>query len=122
MIDPRTHAKALYESGDYTMRDIAAAVGREMSVIREWKREDGWQLRAEPKAFGPEERERAFTLLDEGHNPYQVAKLMGVHHKTIQRWLDGRTIYAWRCYCVGEQATLVKAVRCPLCDKRAPFL
>lgn len=121
MTDPRIHAKAMWESGDYTMRDIAAACAVEMSVIREWKREDGWRTDFEPVELPPEVRREALDLLDADHSVSEVARRLKVGRTTLYRWLDSRTAFAWRCGCT-EYGGALRADTCPLCQRRAPFL
>lgn len=121
MIGRREHAQAMWESGEYTMRDIAAACGVEMSVVREWKREDGWRTDFEPVSLPEAVRLKALELFDADHNVSEIARELGIGRTTIYRWLDGRTATAWRCDC-SEYAGRITTERCPLCKRRAPFL
>lgn len=120
MIHPRTHAKAMWESGEYTMRDICAACGVEASVVRTWKREDAWRTDFEPAALDPGVRSAAIDLFDAGETISAIARELGVHRKTIQRWLEGRYATTWRCNCT-EYGRVVRGPACA-CGRRAPFL
>lgn len=121
MIGRREHAQAMWESGEYTMRDIAAACGVEMSVVREWKRVDGWRTDFEPAELAPDVRERALELFDEDRTVSEIARELGVGRTTIYRWLDSRTAFAWRCGCT-EYGGRLTTEHCPTCRRRAPFL
>lgn len=120
MIDARAHAKAMWESGDYTMRDIAVACGREMSCLREWRREDGWRTATALVRLGPELREQALALLDEGYTPSAIARELLVSRTTVRRWRDDRPSALWRCDC-SPYGVRTAEPHCPACGRRSPL-
>lgn len=116
----RAYAKALWESEEYTMRDIAAACGREMSVIRAWKREDQWRTDFEPVSYRDDLRAEAVRRVDAGECTAAIARELGVHRKTIQRWQRRRIASTWRCDCTPYGVRTARAV-CPACGRASPL-
>lgn len=120
MIDARQHAKAMWESGDYTMRDICACVGREMPVVRAWKLEDGWRTDFEPRSHGEDVKAEALSLVDAGVPEAEIARRCRINRKTVQRWRAARPASRWRCGC-SEYGGVLATKTCPRCNRAAPF-
>jgi transposase-like protein len=110
-------ARELLSQG-YTPRDVCAACGIEASLLRKWAYRGKWVVvkTAEPEEYPPAMRTRAYALVDGGATISEVARALGVHRKTIYRWLESRPAMQWRCDCTPYGA-LVKGPQCPVCKR-----
>lgn len=115
-------AGIMFQSGEYTMQDIAQSVGVPVEIIREWRKEDEWPTPpVEPKEFSPEVRRQALNLIDDGESISAVSQALGMDRKTIYRWLEVRPSGIWRCYCVPLGVTIKGDRSCPVCGGLSPL-